>query len=58
MDTPSYIAGRIAAAAVDRFADDNDIARGHLTTEPARITAAEILRATRALGAEVIFDGC
>jgi hypothetical protein len=57
MDTPSHIAGRIAAAAVDRFADDNGIARTHLTTETESLTAVEVFRATRALGMGVVFDG-
>jgi hypothetical protein len=57
MDTPSHIAGRIAAAAVDRFADDNGIARTHLTTDGDSLSPVEVVRAVRALGSEVIFDG-
>jgi hypothetical protein len=57
MDTPSYIAGLIVDAAVGRFADDNGIARTHLTVDRDSLTAVEIARATHVLGAEVIFDG-
>jgi hypothetical protein len=58
MDTPSYIAGLIVDAAVDRFAADNGIARTHLTVDRESLTAVEIARATRTLGAGVIFGGC
>lgn len=54
MVTPTDIAARIAAAAVDRFADANGIARSHLTTEPQSLTPVEVARAARVLGAEVI----
>ena len=57
MDTPTSLANRIANAVVNRFADDNGIARDHLTTEAHALTAVEVARATSALGAEVIFDG-
>jgi hypothetical protein len=57
MDTPSHIAGLIVHAVLGRFADDNGIARGHLTVDRDSLTAVEIARATRVLGAEVIFDG-
>lgn len=57
MYTPSSVADRIVTAVVNRFADDNGIARDHLTTEAHALTAVEVARATSALGAEVIFDG-
>ena len=57
MDTPTHIANRIVAAVVDRFADDNGIARGHLTTDKSSLTPADVVRATTALGTAVVFDG-
>jgi hypothetical protein len=56
MNTPTELAGRIVAAAVDRFADDNGIARTHLTTEREELSPSDVARATRALGSGVIFD--
>lgn len=57
MDTPSYIADRIAAAALDRFATDNRIDRAHLTTDTDGITPPEIARAFRALGGSAVVLG-
>lgn len=55
MDTTTpQITNRIVAAVVTRFATDNEIEPSHLLTEPDSLTPVEILRASRALGSEVL----